>query len=449
MSGVTVDVLGPLRVAVRGRPVRLSAGRLRTLLALLALSAGKPVSLDRLATEIWQDRLPRSPRRSLQTYAGRLRATLGRGAIGAHSAGLVLHVRPEQVDALRFERAVADASRAADRTGERALLGDALGMWRGAPFEDIRCGWLEEGEAPRLVELRLAALERRIDLDIASGRQGQLVAELGEWTALHPLRESLWTRLLLVLDRCGRQAEALQRYGRAREQIGGDLGVDPGPTLQRIHADLLAGRPVTAHVSGVDGGPVVVASRRTSSDAGSATGGCSARGPLTSSPHDAECATRPPGTVVPGPWGDRTLTQHHDTTYLFRQLLDLAVEVAARNAQFDVRNGLGRIHRVNGRADEPLSRLHRALDIAADLHQDQARHHWRQALNILGALGAGRADAAMTQPLPAAFVSNPSMSDPPNGGRTASRRPAGAVTEGATIDPLREGNRHDSRVGRE
>jgi tetratricopeptide (TPR) repeat protein len=106
----------------------------------------------------------------------------------------------------------------------------------------MRSAWLEDSEAPRLVEGYLAAVERRVDLDLADGRHGELVAQLQELVARYPLRESLWVRLLVVLDRGGRQAEALERYETIRVRLAEELGADPGPDLQRIHADLLAGR---------------------------------------------------------------------------------------------------------------------------------------------------------------------------------------------------------------
>jgi DNA-binding SARP family transcriptional activator len=110
------------------------------------------------------------------------------------------------------------------------------------PFEGLRSGWLADLEAPRLVERYLAAVERRADLDLAAGRPGPLVGQLGELLARHPLRESLWLRLLVALHRSGRRAEALQRYQVIRVHLAEELGVDPGAELQRVYADLLADR---------------------------------------------------------------------------------------------------------------------------------------------------------------------------------------------------------------
>lgn len=126
---------------------------------------------------------------------------------------------------------------------ELALLRRALRLWRGEPFEDVRSAWLVESQSPRLVERYLGALERRIDLDIAAGRGGDLAAELRRLTVEHPLRESLWARLLIVLDQAGQRADALRLYETIRVRIADQLGVDPGPELQRAYLDLLADRP--------------------------------------------------------------------------------------------------------------------------------------------------------------------------------------------------------------
>lgn len=241
---LAVGLLGPLEVSVDGRPVVLTAGRLRALLAVLAMSAGQAVSVDRLAAAVWADGLPRNVRRSLQTYLARLRGALGAESIATTAAGYVLRTESDHVDALRFGRLLEAASAASDAVAERARLSEALGLWRGRPFEGVASEWLTLSETPWLLERYLTALERRLDLDIAARRHGELAAELGELTAQYPLRESLWARLLIVLDRCGRQAEALTRYEMIRERIADELGADPGPELRGIHADLLAGRPL-------------------------------------------------------------------------------------------------------------------------------------------------------------------------------------------------------------
>jgi DNA-binding SARP family transcriptional activator/Flp pilus assembly protein TadD len=240
---LTVGLLGPLEVSVDGRSVELTTGRLRTLLAVLAMSAGQAVSVDRLAAAMWEGELPADARRAVQTYVTRLRGVLGPELIATSPAGYVLRAEPEQVDALRFLRLLDAAAGTAEVSAEEGLLAEALRLWRGTPFAGVESGWLQDAQAPRLVERYLAGVERRVDLDLAAGRHGELVAELRGLTARYPLRESLWVRLLVVLDRCGRQAEALERYGMVRVRLTEELGVDPGPDLQRVYADLLAGRP--------------------------------------------------------------------------------------------------------------------------------------------------------------------------------------------------------------
>ncbi|MDN3357774.1 AfsR/SARP family transcriptional regulator [Actinomadura sp. DC4] len=240
---LSVGLLGPFTVAVNERPVSLTAGRLRALLAALALSAGRVVSVDHLAAGVWADEdSPANVRRSVQTYMARLRSALGAGAIGSTPAGYVLRTDPERVDALRFVRLLNAASAAPDGVAGRPRLVEALKLWRGTPFEGVPSGLLEKSEAPWLLERYLTALEWRLDLDISAGRHGDLVVELCELTARYPLRESLWARLLVVLDRSGRRADALARYETMRTRIATELGVDPDPTLQRIHIDLLTRR---------------------------------------------------------------------------------------------------------------------------------------------------------------------------------------------------------------
>jgi DNA-binding SARP family transcriptional activator/tetratricopeptide (TPR) repeat protein len=242
-GGLRVALLGPLEVSVGGRPVVVSAPRLRALLAALAVSAGRSVSVDRLAAAVWDADLPGYARGAVQTYVTRLRGLLGAGLVRTSPGGYTLCAEPDQVDVLRFLRLLDAATRAPEVPQERALLAEALALWRGVPFEDVQSAWLADTEARRLTERYLAATERRIDVDLADGRAGELVPELSDLTGRYPLRESLWVRLLVVLDRCGRQAEALERYEAVRVRLAEELGADPGPELQGVHADLLAGRP--------------------------------------------------------------------------------------------------------------------------------------------------------------------------------------------------------------
>jgi DNA-binding SARP family transcriptional activator/tetratricopeptide (TPR) repeat protein len=240
--GLEVGLLGPLAVSVAGRPVELPPGRLRALLAVLALSAGQAVSVDRLTTAVWGEDASVDARANVQSNVRRLRRLLGAEAVATRGGGYALQVEPDRVDATRFVRLLDLAATAPDRAIRRHRLVEALALWRGAPFDGVRSDWLEQTQAPWLQERYLAALERRIDLDLVDGAPVDLVAELGELTARFPLRESLWVRLLVALERAGRPAEALERYEAVRARLAEELGADPGPELRQIHADLLAGR---------------------------------------------------------------------------------------------------------------------------------------------------------------------------------------------------------------
>jgi DNA-binding SARP family transcriptional activator/tetratricopeptide (TPR) repeat protein len=241
---LTVEVLGPLRVLVAGRPVELPAGRLRALLAVLAMSAGRAVPADRLATAVWGMDARGDARTNVRTNVMRLRRALGAAGeqlIVARAGGYLLAAEPDRVDALRFGRLLDEAAaEAADPNAERVRLDAALALWHGTPFDGIRSDWLERSAAPALRERYLSALERRIDLDLASGKQPD-PTELAELAERHPLRESLWVRLLRVLASAGRPAEALERYDTIRHRLAEELGVDPSAELRRVHADLLAG----------------------------------------------------------------------------------------------------------------------------------------------------------------------------------------------------------------
>ncbi|HEX6870877.1 MAG TPA: BTAD domain-containing putative transcriptional regulator, partial [Micromonosporaceae bacterium] len=237
-----VRLLGPLEIAVDARPVMLTSPRLRALLVALATCAGRPVSASRLADAVWPpEEAPHDAGSTIHTYVCRLRSSLGAATIVTTASGYQLSVPPDSVDALRFVRLLDTAASATDPTGEREALGAALRLWRGAPFDGVRSVWLDETAAPQLVERYLAAVERRIDLDSASGQHVELVAELLELTSRYPLRESLWVRLIRLLNQVGRPAEALEAYETVRSRIAEELGVDPGPELRRAYADLLAG----------------------------------------------------------------------------------------------------------------------------------------------------------------------------------------------------------------
>ncbi|MEU4419944.1 BTAD domain-containing putative transcriptional regulator [Actinoplanes sp. NPDC024001] len=240
-SRLIVGVLGPLVVSLDGHAVPVRSPRLRTFLAVLALSAGGPVLYDRLATVVWGDDQPKDARRALQLYVTRLRQLLKAELIRTVPGGYVLATRPELVDAVRFGRLLDAAARAADTKVERMTLVEALALWRGEPFDGVRSAWLESVEAPHLSALRLAALERRIELDLTARRTGGLIAEIEDLTARYPLREQYWGYLMTALAYAGRRADALGTYQRLYRLLAEELGIEPGRPLRELHRRILDG----------------------------------------------------------------------------------------------------------------------------------------------------------------------------------------------------------------
>ena len=247
-------ILGPLEVSRAGRAVPLGGPRQRAVLALLLLETNRVVSLDRLAEDIWGGHPPEGWVTTVQIYVSHLRRALeparARGAAGevlvTRGRGYLLRVDGEQLDATRFQdgftagRAALEAGRYAEAAG---TLRQALGLWRGQVLTDLADYAFTRPEAARLEELRLAATEARIDADLALGRHDALTAELEQLAAEYPLRERLHGQLILALYRCGRQADALAAYRRVRDLLAGELGIDPGEPLQRLHASVLAHDP--------------------------------------------------------------------------------------------------------------------------------------------------------------------------------------------------------------
>jgi YVTN family beta-propeller protein len=247
-------VLGPLEVLRYGRPLPLGGPRQRAVLALLLVEVNRAVSMDRLAEDVWDGHPPEGWANTLQTYVFHLRQTLEPGRARGAAAGVlvtsgrgyVLRVGREQLDAAVFEdgftagRAALEAGRYAEAAQK---LRTALGLWRGPVLADLADYAFTRPEAARLEELRLAALEARIDADLALGRHDALTAELEKLAGEHLLRERLHAQLMLALYRCGRQADALAAYRRARDLLAGELGLDPGEPLRRLHASILAHDP--------------------------------------------------------------------------------------------------------------------------------------------------------------------------------------------------------------
>jgi len=236
-------ILGPLEVAESGRLVALGGPKQRTLLALLLLNPNRALSVDRLADAIWGGEPPAAADNALQYHVSRLGKTLGDGAaIVTQEPGYLIRIDSEQLDLLRFERLAAKAEDAAPGRASR-LLGEALGLWRGDPLADLADDVLSQADVQKLVAARLAALERRVDADLALGRYVQLVPELEALVRTHPLHEGLIGALMRALYGAGRQADALDVYRRTRQTFDTELGIEPSPFLRELERAILRQDP--------------------------------------------------------------------------------------------------------------------------------------------------------------------------------------------------------------
>ncbi|MGI5156012.1 AfsR/SARP family transcriptional regulator [Microbispora sp. CA-102843] len=240
-AGMSFAVLGPLDVRRDGRPVEVGGQRLRALLTLLLLDAGRTVSTEALVAGVWDDRPPGGVGNALQALVSRLRATVDRGLVIGGPSGYRLAVSPDQVDLHLFARLAREGA-AALATGDpgraAGLLREALGLWRGAPLTDLPNA---EAEVARLEELRTAATEDRIEAELALGRHADLISELRLLVTVHPLRERPHGQLMRALYGSGRRVEALAAYEEARSVFADRLGADPSPALAELHLAMLRG----------------------------------------------------------------------------------------------------------------------------------------------------------------------------------------------------------------
>jgi predicted ATPase/DNA-binding SARP family transcriptional activator len=241
--GVIVRILGS--IAVDG--VEVGGGRLRALLARLALDAGRPVSAGALVDAVWDTDLPADQAHSLQSLVSRLRRALGdRELVAQAPGGYTLRA---EVDADRFEQMVAEGRAAADPERAARLLRRALELWRGPALADLAEYRFAAAAAARLEDLRLATLADRIEAELALGKGERVVWELEALTAEHPLHERLAGHLIRALYAAGRQADALAAYERVRARLSEELGVAPSPELQAAHLAVLRGEAVAAPAS--------------------------------------------------------------------------------------------------------------------------------------------------------------------------------------------------------
>ena len=236
-------LLGPVEAERNGETLALGGPRQAALLALLLLEPGAPVAADRLADELWHGSPPRGAPTTIRSYVSRLRSVLGPGApIVTAASGYCLRATAELVDAKRFERLVRQGREALERDSAiRAAenLRAALALWRGPPFSGASESAALALEAERLCELRLLALEERIEAELALGAHAELVPDLDALVRERPYRERLWRHLMLALYRAGRQADALAAYRQAREILDRELGLEPSEELRRLEQAIL------------------------------------------------------------------------------------------------------------------------------------------------------------------------------------------------------------------
>ncbi|MFJ8580878.1 BTAD domain-containing putative transcriptional regulator [Micromonospora sp. NPDC093277] len=249
-----------------GEQLDLGTPKARMLLAVLLCQAGNPVSEEQLALALWGNTPPKSATKNMQTYAHRLRRHLGDPArVVREGSGYLVPALREELDATKFEH-LAAAGRAVAANGEleeaSRRLREALSLWRGPAFAGMTDVLVLAAEAARLDEVRLSALQSRIAVDLRLGRHAELLAELTVLTNEYPLREGLRAQLMLALYRCGRRADALAEYTRARRALIEETGLDPAEELRNLHQRMLTQDPsldlapsATARITGFPGGP--------------------------------------------------------------------------------------------------------------------------------------------------------------------------------------------------
>src|SRR5262245_54040697 len=246
-------ILGPIEVVEGSRSLPLGGAKQQALLAVLVLNANRAVSTDRLIDALWGERAPDGAAHTVQVFVSQLRKALrvdgerppDEGVV-TQGRGYVVRTEPERGDLYRFEALIDRGRKAlADRDPAKAsaLFREALDLWRGPPLAGLEDEPFAQPHIARIEDLRLTAVEDRIEAELAMGRQAELVGELQALTSEFPLRERLRGQLMLALYRSGRQAEALSAYRDAKKMLSDELGIDPTPDLQRLEGAILRQDP--------------------------------------------------------------------------------------------------------------------------------------------------------------------------------------------------------------
>jgi DNA-binding SARP family transcriptional activator/ABC-type oligopeptide transport system substrate-binding subunit len=301
-------ILGPLEVLEGDRILPLGGEKQRATLAMLLLHRNAVVSRGRLIEGIWGESPPVSAGPTLDTYVSRLRKVLRADGLGprlvTRPPGYLLRVKDGELDLQRFE-ALLDRAKSALASGDQRAAGEvlreALSLFRGPPLEDLAHAPFAQAEVGRLEELRLGALELRLESDLDTGGHAGVVGELESLVIRFPFRERFWAQLMLALYRSGRQGDALMAFDRARQTLIEDLGVDPGEPLQRLHQRILRQDPALEAVRASAGSAATTTIEGPPPNSATAMEDQPAASAQTPAPVVAESPVRPP----PGEGGPR------------------------------------------------------------------------------------------------------------------------------------------------
>ncbi|MCV7166131.1 FHA domain-containing protein [Mycobacterium stomatepiae] len=252
-NGLRFGLLGPLQLSVDGAELPLGAAKRRAVLALLLINRNRTVPIDTLIDAAWQQRPPPEARASLHAHVSRLRRLIGSAGVdpavilASAQPGYRLAVPEEACDLGRFaveQKAGFEAVTAGRFEKASGHLSAALGEWRGPVLEDLRDFEFVDAFAAALAEDKLVTLTARAEIEIACGRTHSIIRELEVLVGEHPYREPLWAQLITAYYAAERQYDALDAYGRLKTALADDLGIDPGPTLQRLHQRILRQEPL-------------------------------------------------------------------------------------------------------------------------------------------------------------------------------------------------------------